>query len=171
MGAYYGVDLGTTQCLVAQFLRNPITDEDELTCLFNPRTGEFELPSVVSYLSDTQYVTGVDALNRLYKVPDSTVELVKVRLGNTKSIPVVIPGVGRVEKSPQEIASLLLKSLKETRGVHIDTALLTVPAFFTQSQREATKQAGTLAGIDTENQIMIEEPTAAIIYQIYEEYR
>ena len=171
MGAYYGIDLGTTQCLVAQFWRNPITEEDELTCLINPRTGEIELPSVVSFLSDSQYVTGMDALSRLYKVPDSTVELVKVRLGNTKTIPVVIPGSGKVEKSPQEIASLLLKSLKETRGAQIDSALLTVPAFFNQSQREATKQAGTLAGIDTENQIMIEEPTAAIIYQIYEEYR
>lgn len=171
MSAYYGIDLGTTQCLVAQFRRNPITEEDELTCLINPKTGEVELPSVVSFLSENRYVTGMEALNRLYKVPGSTIELVKIRLGNTNTIPVEIPEKGKVLKSPQEIASLLLKSLKETRGTNIDSALLTVPAFFTQSQREATKQAGTLAGIDTENQIMIEEPTAAIVYQIYEEYR
>lgn len=171
MSSYYGIDLGTTQCLAAQFQKNPFTEEDELNCLVNPRTGEIELQSVVSFLSDNQYVTGVDAQKRLYSSPDSTVELIKVRLGNTKSIPVAIPNVGKIEKSPQEIASLLIKSLKETREAKIDTALLTVPAFFNQSQREATKQAGRLAGIDTENQIMIEEPTAAIVYQIYEEYR
>ena len=107
MSAFYGIDLGTTQCLVAQFRRNPITDEDELTCLDNPKTGEIELPSVVSFLSETRYVTGLEAQNRLYKVPDSTVELVKVRLGNTKKIYVQSAfAIPDEQKRAQETASL-----------------------------------------------------------------
>ncbi len=171
MATYYGIDLGTTQCLAAQYRRNPFTDEEELTCLMDPETGEFELPSVVSFLSKDNYITGTKAMRRLYQDPESSVELVKVRLGKTDSISVRIPDGGTIEKSPQEIASLLLRSLKETRQAPIRSALLTVPAFFNQSQREATIQAGRMAEFDTEDQAMIEEPTAAIIYQIYAEYR
>ena len=132
MGAYYGIDLGTSQCLMAMYQKNPITDEDELFCVNDHETGEDSLPSVVSFISKNQYITGNRALNQLNRNPDSSVELVKMRLGRSDSISVTIPGEGCKEISPQEIASYLLKSLIASRQRNINTALLTVPAFFNQ---------------------------------------
>lgn len=163
---YYGIDLGTSNCLMARIEEGFDDGEYEIKCLKDSEMNE-EFPSVVSFISQDEYIVGEAAAKRLSDYPDSSVELIKVRLGKTSAIQLVING-SYVEKSPQEITSLLLKHLVKSRGGCKTNPVLTVPAFFDQSQKNATKEAGELAGISPKQ--LIEEPTASILYQIFAEY-
>ena len=165
--AYYGIDLGTSNCLAARFAEGLEDHEFILNCL-RDEDGEDCFPSIVSFQSRDQYLVGEKAQERLYSAPDSTVELIKVRLGTTASIPIVIEGE-TTEKSPQEITALLLRHLCKSSGNRVTDPVLTVPAIFDQSQKNATMEAGQLA--QTNITQLIEEPTAAIIYQIYDDYQ
>lgn len=164
--ANYGIDLGTSSCLVARIDEGFDDEEFELRCLPDD-VGQEMVPSVVSFLSEDEYVVGEKAHERMNDMPDSTVELIKIRLGKTDVIPIIADG-HFFQKTPQEITSLLIKHLIKTRGPWNSDPVLTIPAYFEANQKEATKQAGEIAGIKTKT--LIEEPTAAILYQIYSDY-
>ena len=165
--AYYGIDLGTSTCLAARLEEGFDEGDYSLRCL-RDNDDEESFPSVVSFLDNEQFLVGEKAIERLQTAPDSTVELVKIRLGKTDRIPVLIEGK-TCEKTPQEITALLLKHLKNYPGQRIVDPVLTVPAIFDQSQKDATVQAGELAQIKITQ--LIEEPTAAIMYQVFDDYQ
>jgi molecular chaperone DnaK (HSP70) len=100
--------------------------------------------------------------------PDSTVELVKVRLGRTDSIS-IRNGDVQFKKSPQEVSACVLSHLNVLHNNVIRDAVITVPAFFDQSQKDATMQASHIAGMKPK--FLIEEPTAAIMYHIFSRYQ
>lgn len=164
--AYYGIDLGTSNCLVARLKEGYDDGEYKIECLRDSDGEEF-FPSVVHFSSSDHYTVGEDAAKYLAEDPDSTVELVKVRLGKTNEIPLCVNGAC-VEKSPQEITAILLKHMNESHRNRITSPVVTVPANFDQCQKNATMQAGELSGIRPRQ--LVEEPTAAMLYQIYSEY-
>lgn len=164
--AYYGIDLGTSNCLIAKVTQN-LDESFDVKCLSDD-DGYDSFPSVVYFQDDKQFKVGASAVKHLYDKPDSTIELVKVRLGKTNALE-ISAGDNVFTKSPQEISSYILCHLNSLHKNQIDNAVITVPAFFDQSQKDATMQAGTLAGMTPK--FLIEEPTAAIMYHIFSEYR
>ena len=150
-----GIDLGTTNSVVA------IMDADK-----NVKTLSIEgnklLPSVVS-LTDDGFIVGQTAKNMALLEPEKTVASIKRKMG--KDITVTI---GDKKMRPEEISALVLKKIKQTvvkqLGLSENTplrAVVTVPAYFTEEQRDATKQAADLAGLQVER--IINEPTAAAL--------
>ena len=163
---YYGIDLGTSNCLISKVISN-LDDTFDVKCLTDDE-GEDSFPSVVYFENEQNYKVGEKARKHLFTEPDSTVELIKIRLGKTHKIQVKTPN-SRFEKSPQEISSYLLKHFNTIHSDNIENVVVTVPAFFDQNQKEATMQAGIIA--DIKPQSLIEEPTAAIMYHIFSEYK
>lgn len=163
---YYGIDLGTSNCLIAKIVQN-LDDTFDVKCLTDDN-GEDSFPSVVYFEDEKRYKVGDAARKHLYTEPDSTVELIKIRLGKTDKISVSTDDAD-FEKSPQEISSYLLKHFNTIHSDKIENAIVTVPAFFDQNQKDATMQAGIIA--DIKPQSLIEEPTAAIMYHIFSEYK
>ena len=148
-----GIDLGTTNSAVAVF------EGGEPSVLPN-ESGERTTPSVVSY--DDQRGTfriGQPAKNRAIKAPESTVESVKRHVGDRE----FTVSLGGRERTPEEISGLLLQRLKRDAEAHagtdFDRAVITVPAYFDDRQRQATKDAGEIAGFEVER--IVNEPTAA----------
>ena len=164
---FFGIDLGTSSCLAASLDEGLKDGEFLLECLHGEDAGE-SIASIVSFQSKDQYLVGEKAREKLFTDPDSTVELIKVCLGKTDSVSLVIDGE-KVEKSPQEITALLLSHLNKNCRNKIVNPVLTVPAIFDQSQKDAVMQAGKLA--QTSITQLIEEPTAAIIFQIFDDYQ
>jgi len=164
--AHYGIDLGTSNCLVAKVIRN-LDDSFDVKCLRDD-DGSESFPSVVYFENEKQYRVGNTALKSLHEKPDSTVELVKVRLGKIDRIEIQA-GKTIFDKSPQEISSYILSHLNVIHHNQVKNAVITVPAFFDQSQKDATMQAGKIA--DMTPKFLIEEPTAAIMYHIFSEYK
>lgn len=162
---HYGIDLGTSSCLVSKVIQN-LDDSFEVKCLTD-EDGEDSFPSVVSFENEEKYMVGNTALQTFHENPDSAVELVKLRLGKTSHITFKTPA-GTFQKSPQEITSLLLNHLNVIHNNQIENAVITVPAFFDQGQKDATMQAGVLANIKP--MFLIEEPTAAIMYHMFSQY-
>lgn len=160
-----GIDLGTSNCLIAKITQR-LDDSFEIKCLSN-LDGEESFPSVVYFEDDKTYKVGKVALKKLIEQPDSTIELIKIRLGKTSQIRVNTPDLS-FEKSPQEISSYMLKHFDKFCETNILDAVVTVPAFFGQSEKDATMQAGKLAEIEVLS--LIEEPTAAIMYHIFQLY-
>ena len=163
---YYGIDLGTSNCLVAKLYQN-LEGTFEVECLTD-NEGEFNFPSVIFFNNENEYKVGKSAIKHLYTDTESTIELVKVRLGRTDFIQIKTPNK-IFTKSPQEITSYLLSNLNSIYGNKIENGVITVPAFFDQSQKNATMQAGIIAEISPK--LLIEEPTAAIMYHIFSEYK
>ena len=147
-----GIDLGTTNSVVAIVINGQprVLDED----------GEMLLPSVVGINLQGQLVTGVAARNQLAAFPDRTVASIKRRMGRMD--PVVL---GDQTFTPPEISAMILRRLRDRAsralGQPVNRAVITVPAFFDESQRQATREAGTLAGLTVER--IINEPTAATL--------
>lgn len=164
--ASYGIDLGTSNCLVARVTEN-LDGTFDVKCL-SDEEGNESFPSIVYFKDENSYQIGESAASKLYDFPDSTIELIKIRLGKASTIPVSINNTS-VHKSPQEISSLLLKHFNCLHDNKITDAVLTVPAFFDQGQKDATMQAGALADIKISE--MIEEPTAAIMYHLFYQYK
>ena len=162
----YGIDLGTSNCLISKIITN-LDDSFDVKCLTDDE-GMDSFPSVVHFKNERDYIVGETALNRLSTEPDSTIELIKIRLGKTHKIHVKTPS-SEFEKSPQEISSYLLSHFNTIHSENIENVVVTVPAFFDQNQKEATMQAGIIA--DIKPQSLIEEPTAAIMYHIFSEYK
>ncbi|MBI3232526.1 MAG: Fe-S protein assembly chaperone HscA [Bacteroidetes bacterium] len=171
-----GIDLGTTNSLVAYINKNggnPTTIADS--------TGEVIVPSVIYFDQNNQPIVGVEAHQHLIDSPENTIYSVKRLLGKSykdieqtqshysyriiddKTEGLVKIACGGIYYSPIELSAMILKELKE-RASHflrtdIKKAVITVPAYFNDSQRQATRDAGKLAGLDVLR--IINEPTAA----------
>ena len=148
-----GIDLGTTNSLVAVY-------KDEGVTIIPNRLGEKLTPSVVSFAEDGTVYVGKTAKERSILYPDRTVSLFKRNMGTNKEYE-----IGLDVYTPQDIAAILLKTLKEDAqnylGEEITEAVISVPAYFNDAQRKATTLAAYLAGIRVNR--IISEPTAATI--------
>lgn len=148
-----GIDLGTTNSLIAYF------DEGEAKVIPN-RLGQHLTPSVVSVDEEGTVFVGETARERRMLHPDETAEVFKRSMGSQKDFK-----LGERHFSAEELSSFVLRSLKEDAeeflGEQIDEAVISVPAYFNDTQRKATKRAGELAGLKVER--IISEPTAAAI--------
>ncbi|MBN2706758.1 MAG: Hsp70 family protein [Deltaproteobacteria bacterium] len=147
-----GIDLGTTNSEVAVMIDDrPVILEVD---------GEKMMPSCVGIDADGKLLVGRAAKNQMVLRPESTILAVKRLMGQETR---VLAG-GR-EFSPEEVSALILKRLKEAAedflGESVDEAVITVPAFFNDQQRKATKKAGELAGLKVQR--IINEPTAAAL--------
>ena len=147
-----GIDLGTTNSEVAviQDGRARIIEVD----------GSKILPSVVGLADDGALLIGQTARNQYALYPERTVRSVKRRMGEDVRLP-----MGDKEYSPQEISALILRRLKKAAEDHlgqsVSKAVITVPAYFSDAQRQATRDAGGLAGLEVAR--IINEPTAAAL--------
>jgi len=176
-----GIDLGTTNSLVAY-----IDDQTGLPRVIPDRDGHVLLPSVVSFTPEGVLV-GDAAKRQLVRQPDTTVYSVKRFMGRgwddvqeeLRYFPFSIKPeagiirllVGGREVTPPEVSAIVLRSLKERAEAHfgepIEKAVITVPAYFNDSQRQATKDAGRIAGLDVVR--IVNEPTAAsLAYGLHE---
>ena len=153
METILGIDLGTTNSVVS-ILR------DNQTYVI-PVEGELRtLPSAVGIDQDGQVIVGTPALNQAILLPDHTILSVKRRMGNNETFT-----LGEQQLTPQEVSAIILRTLRERAETHlgqeITKAVITVPAFFTDNQRQATRQAGEIAGLEVVR--IVNEPTAAAL--------
>ncbi len=146
-----GIDLGTTNSLVSIW-------QDGKSTLIPNALGNVLTPSVVSIDKDGQILVGQTAKERLISSPDVTVSAFKRFMGSQKTYQ-----LGRHRFSPEELSALILKSLKQDAENHlgheVKDAVITVPAYFNDHQRESTKAAAVLAGLNVVR--LVNEPTAA----------
>ncbi len=146
-----GIDLGTTNSLVAVW-------KDGQATLIKNSLGDFLTPSCVSIDEDGSVLVGQAARERLQTHPDRSAALFKRYMGSDRKL-----RLGKREFRPEELSALILKSLKQDAeaalGEPITEAVITVPAYFSDAQRKATRAAGQLAGLKVER--LLNEPTAA----------
>jgi molecular chaperone DnaK len=175
MGRIIGIDLGTTNSCVA------VMEGGKATVIENAEGGR-TTPSVVAFKPDGERLVGQLAKRQAATNPTGTVSSIKRFMGrrraevNTEASEVpyeVVEGpngqayvkVGDKRYSPPEISAMILRKMKETAEGHlgekIKEAVITVPAYFNDSQRQATKDAGRIAGLDVKR--IINEPTAAAL--------
>ncbi|QFT55712.1 molecular chaperone HscC [Microbulbifer sp. THAF38] len=151
--AIIGIDLGTTNCACG------ILMEDGVKLIPN-RLGEALTPSVVGLDDAGKLVVGKTAKERLINHSDTTVAAFKRLMGTDHKVK-----LGRQQFTATELSALVLRSLKEDAeaflGKEVSEAVISVPAYFNDNQRQATKLAGELAGLKVER--LINEPTAAAI--------
>jgi Fe-S protein assembly chaperone HscA len=186
MGKTVGIDLGTTNSLVAYV--DPVTREPK--CIPGPN-GSALCPSVVSLDADGSIVVGEPARRRLLTQPERTIYSVKRLMGRgpadvveeLKIFPfridpsnenVIRVRLGDRVFTPPEISAFILRELKGWAehyfGETADKAVITVPAYFNDAQRQATKDAGRLAGLEVLR--LVNEPTAAALaYGLHEKQR
>ncbi|MBI3952913.1 MAG: molecular chaperone DnaK [Chloroflexi bacterium] len=148
-----GIDLGTSYSLAA-------TIEDGRPKIIPNREGQRLTPSVVAFTREGGPLVGQAAKRQAAANPDSTVFSIKRFMGSNFKVK-----AGTKEYSPQEVSALILRKVKadaeDYLGERIDRAVITVPAYFNDRQRQATKEAGLLAGLDVMR--IINEPTAAAL--------
>ena len=160
MAKIIGIDLGTTNSCVAVYEGN------EPIVIPNPE-GARTTPSVVAFSKTGERMVGQVAKRQAITNPDRTVISIKRDMGTNKKVE--IDGKGY---NPQEISAMILQKLKADAeaylGTSVNQAVITVPAYFTDAQRQATKDAGKIAGLEVLR--IINEPTAAAIaYGLNEE--
>ena len=175
MGKIIGIDLGTTNSVVA------VMEGGEPAVIIN-QEGNRTTPSVVAFTKDGERLVGQVAKRQAVTNPENTVYSIKRFMGRRydeaneemKMVPYKVVkaanGDARVEikgkqYSPPEISALILMKLKQAAEAHlgekVTRAVITVPAYFNDAQRQATKDAGKIAGLDVER--IINEPTAAAL--------
>ena len=186
MGRTVGIDLGTTNSLVAYL--DPPTGQPK--CIPGP-AGSTLCPSVVSLDPDGSIIVGEPARRRLLTQPERTIYSVKRLMGrgpadiqselklfpfriDPASTNVIRVQLGDRVFTPPEISSFILRELKNWAeayfGEPVDRAVVTVPAYFNDAQRQATKDAGKLAGLEVLR--LVNEPTAAALaYGLHEKQR
>jgi molecular chaperone DnaK len=151
-----GIDLGTTNSELALYRhgRSEILADEQ---------GRKILPSVVGLTETGEILVGEEARNQLLLYPDRTVRSIKRRMGHAETV-----RMAGKEYTPQEISAIILKRLKEIAeaqlGHAVRKAVITVPAYFSDTQRQATREAGEIAGLEVMR--IINEPTAAAL--VYE---
>jgi len=160
MAKIIGIDLGTTNSCVAVYEGN------EPIVIPNPE-GARTTPSVVAFSKTGERMVGQVAKRQAITNPDKTVISIKRDMGTNRKV--TIDGK---DYNPQEISAMILQKLKADAeaylGTSVNQAVITVPAYFTDAQRQATKDAGKIAGLDVLR--IINEPTAAAIaYGLNEE--
>lgn len=153
MGKVIGIDLGTTNSCVA------VVEGGEPTVIVNSE-GDRTTPSVVAFTSDAERLVGKIAKNQAVQNPNRTVTSIKRQMGKNFGVDID----GRKYK-PEEISAMVLQKLKTDAeaylGETVSQAVITVPAYFEDSQRQATKNAGKIAGLEVLR--IINEPTAAAL--------
>ena len=153
MSYIIGIDLGTTHSSCGIYRCGEVE-------LIPNRLGKYLTPSVVSVDKDNQLLVGESAKQRLVTHPTQSVSTFKRHMGTSWSVK-----LGIEDFTATELSSLVLKSLKEDASTFLNSeitrAVISVPAYFNNKQREATIQAGELAGLSVE--AIINEPTAAAI--------
>src|SRR4051794_24839709 len=153
MAHVVGIDLGTTNSLIAYI-------DGERPEIIPNRAGKRLTPSIVGLDKQDQLHVGETAKNQLVASPDRTVAEVKRLMGTSQKVK-----LGTREYTPQEVSGIILKQLKDDAekylGETIAEAVITVPAYFTDAQRQATKDAGELAGFRVDR--ILNEPTAAAL--------
>ena len=153
MGKVVGIDLGTTNSVIAVLMGS----EPEIIA---NAEGSRLTPSVVAFTKDNQRLVGQVAKRQSITNPDRTISSIKREMGTSHTVK-----IDDKEYTPQEISSMILQKLKTDAesflGEKITQAVITVPAYFTDSQRQATKDAGTIAGLEVLR--IINEPTAAAL--------
>ncbi|WP_444919978.1 molecular chaperone DnaK [Microbulbifer sp. CnH-101-G] len=177
MGKIIGIDLGTTNSCVA------VLDGDKARVIENAE-GDRTTPSIVAFTDDNEILVGQSAKRQAVTNPQNTLFAVKRLIGrkfkddvvqkDIKMVPYTITeadnGDAWVEvkgdkKAPPQISAEVLKKMKKTAedflGEKVEAAVITVPAYFNDSQRQATKDAGRIAGLDVKR--IINEPTAAAL--------
>lgn len=153
MGKVIGIDLGTTNSCVA------VMEGGEPTVIPNPEGGR-TTPSVVGFSKTNERLIGQVAKRQAVTNPDKTVISIKRHMGTDYKV-----SIDDKNYSPQEISAMILQKLKSDAeaylGETVTEAVITVPAYFTDSQRQATKDAGKIAGLEVKR--IINEPTAAAL--------
>ena len=153
MGKIIGIDLGTTNSCVA------VIEGGEPVIIANAEGGR-TTPSVVAFSADGERMTGHVAKRQAVTNPDRTISSIKREMGSSFKV-----AIDDKQYTPQEISAMVLQKLKTDAeaylGMKITEAVITVPAYFTDSQRQATKDAGRIAGLDVKR--IINEPTAAAL--------
>ena len=153
MSKVIGIDLGTTNSCVA-------TIENGEPIVIANAEGARTTPSVVAFSKDGERLIGITAKRQAVTNPDRTMISVKRHMGTDWST-----NVDDTEYTPQEISAFILQKLKADAeaylGVEVKQAVITCPAYFTDAQRKATKDAGRIAGMDVLR--IINEPTAAAL--------
>ena len=152
MSKTIGIDLGTTNSCVSVF------EGGEAKVIANPE-GNRTTPSVVAFGKDGEIIVGLKAKNQMITNPN-VVYSIKRDMGTNKK-----SHVNNKDYTPQEISAMILGDLKKTAeaylGEKVTKAVITVPAYFNDAQRQATKDAGKIAGLEVER--IINEPTAAAL--------
>ena len=147
-----GIDLGTTNSEVA------VVEDGKVTIISD--SGQMIIPSFVGLDDSGSVLVGQDAKNQYQAYPERTVKSIKRRMGEETRVQ-----MGDSLYSPQEISAIILKKLKSIAeaylGEEIGKAVITVPAYFSDAQRRATREAGEIAGLEVVK--MINEPTAAAL--------
>ena len=153
MSKIIGIDLGTTNSCVA------VMEGGEATVITNVE-GDRTTPSVVAFNKDNERLVGQVAKRQAVANPDNTIISIKRDMGTDRKVT-----LGGKSYSPQEISAMILTKLKNDAesylGQKVTKAVITVPAYFTDSQRQATKDAGKIAGLEVLR--IINEPTAAAL--------
>ncbi|MCD7903817.1 MAG: molecular chaperone DnaK [Oscillospiraceae bacterium] len=153
MGKIIGIDLGTTNSCVA------VMEGGEAVVIANAE-GNRTTPSVVSFSRSGERMVGQVAKRQAVTNPDRTISSIKREMGSAYKV-----GIDGKNYTPQEISAMVLQKLKADAeaylGQTVTEAVITVPAYFTDSQRQATKDAGKIAGLDVKR--IINEPTAAAL--------
>ena len=153
MGKIIGIDLGTTNSCVA------VMEGGEPVVIPNPE-GNRTTPSVVAFSKNGERLVGQIAKRQAVTNPDKTVISIKRKMGTAEKV-----NIDGDEFTPQEISAMILQKLKADAesylGQKVTQAVITVPAYFSDSQRQATKDAGKIAGLEVLR--IINEPTAAAL--------
>ncbi len=159
MDAIIGIDLGTTHSLAAVW-------KDGAPALIPNAIGEFLTPSCVGFDDDGSVLVGRAAHHRLHTHPELTTANFKRYMGTARELQ-----LGQKRYRPEELSSFVLRALKADAeaflGHPVEQAVITVPAYFNDTQRKATRAAGDLAGLQVAR--LINEPTAAALaYGVHE---
>ena len=153
MGKIIGIDLGTTNSCVS------VMEGGEAVVIPNAEGGR-TTPSVVAFAKNGERMVGQVAKRQAVTNPDRTISSIKREMGSAYKV-----GIDGKNYTPQEISAMILQKLKADAeaylGASVTEAVITVPAYFTDSQRQATKDAGKIAGLDVKR--IINEPTAAAL--------
>ncbi len=153
MAKIIGIDLGTTNSCVA------VIEGGEAVVIPNAE-GARTTPSVVAFKKDGERIVGRVAKQQAVSAPDRTISSIKRDMGTDRKVT-----VDGKDYTPQEISAMILTKLKQDAeaylGDKVTEAVITVPAYFTDAQRQATKDAGKIAGMEVKR--IINEPTAAAL--------
>ena len=153
MGKIIGIDLGTTNSCVA------VMEGGEAVVIANAE-GARTTPSVVAFSKTGERMVGQVAKRQAITNPERTIASIKREMGTAHTVE-----IDGKRYTPQEISAMILTKLKEDAesylGEKVTEAVITVPAYFTDAQRQATKDAGKIAGLDVKR--IINEPTAAAL--------
>ena len=153
MGKIIGIDLGTTNSCVAVY------EGGEPVVIANAE-GARTTPSVVAFSKTGERMVGQVAKRQAITNPDKTISSIKRDMGTDRKV-----SVDGKDYTPQEISAMILQKLKADAeaylGSTVTEAVITVPAYFSDAQRQATKDAGKIAGLEVKR--IINEPTAAAL--------